>query len=163
MARIVSLSEIDPKLRQHLGSVLRSCDEAIMLPQASRSPESGSLKNVVLRLNGEEEGLSSEIFSPNWFMGVSLVPVPNEKAEQLLSSTAKRRLMLRKLAESIKSEMADSQLQVGPDIECDEQDRDVKPWTEGFDAPGCCAGLYSAMQSREPESSKSIVAATLKN
>eukprot|EP00966_Prymnesium_polylepis_P196256 4548389-Prymnesium_polylepis.1 len=88
-------------------------------------------------------------------MGVSLVPVPNEKAEMLLSSSAKRRNMLRKLAESIKSEMADSQLQVGPDIECDEHDRDIKHWIEGFDAPGCCAGLYSALQSREPESSKS--------
>ena len=155
MARIVSLSEIDPKLRQHLLSLLRSCDEAIVLPQSSRSTESGSLKNVVLRLNGEEGGLSSEVFSPNWFMGVSLVPVPNEKAEMLLSSSAKRRNMLRKLADSIKSEMADSQLQVGPDIECDEHDRDIKHWIEGFDAPGCCAGLYSALQSREPESSMS--------
>eukprot|EP00966_Prymnesium_polylepis_P233870 5409586-Prymnesium_polylepis.2 len=88
-------------------------------------------------------------------MGVSLVPVPNEKAELLLSSTAKRKLMLKKLADSIESEMADAQLQVGPDIECDEQDRDVKPWTEGFDAPGRFAGLYSALQSREPEATKS--------
>eukprot|EP00966_Prymnesium_polylepis_P203653 4718203-Prymnesium_polylepis.1 len=154
MAKIVSLSEIDPKLRQNLSSLLRVCDEAVVLPQAARSTESGSFKNVVLRLNGAEGGLSTEIFSPNWFVGVSLVPVPNDKAEALISSATKRKSILQKLAAAIPSEMADSQLQVGPEVECDDQDRDLHPWVAGFDSPGCCAGLYSALQNREPELSK---------
>ncbi len=155
MARIVSLSEIDPKFRQSLSAVLRACDEAVVLPQAARSTESGSFKNVVMRLSGAEGGICTDVFSPNWFVGVSLVAVPNDKAEALLSSPTKRKAMLQKLAAAIPSEMADSQLQVGPEMECDDQDRDLNQWVAGFDSPGCCAGLYSALQNREPELSKS--------
>lgn len=147
----MSLSEIDHKLRHHIATLLRVCDEAVVLPQAAHSVETGALKNVVVRMDGEMGGVSSDVFSPNWFMGVSLVPVPNERAESLLSSPTKRKSMLKKLAEVIPSEMADSQLQVGPDLESDDQDRDVRTWTAGFDSPGCCAGLYSAMQSRDPD------------
>ena len=152
MARIISLDEVDSKLRNHLLATLRVSDEAVVLPQAHRSPESKAVKNVVMRLSGPEEGLNPEVFSPNWFAGVSLVQIPNEKAESITNSSSKRASMLAALVAAIPSEMQDSQLQVGPDIEGDEQDRDTKDWVAGFDSPGCCVGLYSAMQSRSPDS-----------
>jgi hypothetical protein len=151
MARIVALDEVDPKIRQHLGNVLRVQDEAVVLPQSHRSSESGSVKNVVMRLSGSEPGLTEETFSANWFAGVSIVPIPNEKAEALLSDNLKRNALLKALAAAIPSEMNDSQLQVGPGLDGDDQDRDTESWHAGLDGPGCCVGLYSAMQSRAPE------------
>eukprot|EP00966_Prymnesium_polylepis_P076134 1764787-Prymnesium_polylepis.2 len=65
MARIVALDDLDLKLRQHLGNVLRLVDEAVVLPQSHRSSESGSVKNVVMRLSGSEPGIVEETFSPN--------------------------------------------------------------------------------------------------
>lgn len=151
MARIVALDEIDPKLRNHLSSILRVVDEAVVLPQSQRSPDSGSIKNVVCRLNGAEPYVSTDIFSPNWFCGVSVVEIPNEKAEPLLSNEGRRRALLNTLSRAIPSEMQDSQLQVGPSLDGDDQDRDIEKWTAGFDSPGSCCGLYSALQSRAPE------------
>ena len=151
MARIVALDEIDPRLRNHLNSILRVVDEAVVLPQSQRSPDSGSIKNVVCRLNGSEPNVSVDIFSPNWFCGVSVVEIQNEKAEPLLSDEGRRSSLLNALSEAIPSEMQDSQLQVGPDLDGDEQDRDIDKWTAGFDGPGSCCGLYSALQSRAPE------------
>lgn len=154
MARLIAIDghDLDPKLRSFLGSSLRMCDEAIVLPPASRSSDSGAVKGVVMRLHGSAtEPLSPEIFSANWFCGVSMIRVPNEKAELLLASDAKRTQMLKKLVAAIPSEMQDSDVQVGPDLDGDEFDRDTKTWSYGFDGPGCCVGLYSALQSRAPE------------
>ena len=53
--------------------------------------------------------------------------------------------------DAIPSEMEGSDVQVGPELDGDEQDRDRAPWIAGFDSPGCCVGLYSAQQSRAPE------------
>jgi len=150
MARIVALDDLDLKLRQHLGNVLRLVDEAVVLPQSHRSSESGSVKNVVMRLSGSEPGIVEETFSPNWFAGMSIIKIPNEKAEALLSDEHKRRGSLKALADAIPSEMKDSQLEVGPELDGDEQDRDTKSWQAGLDGPGCCVGLYSAIQSRAP-------------
>eukprot|EP00966_Prymnesium_polylepis_P075379 1748406-Prymnesium_polylepis.1 len=104
-----------------------------------------------MRLSGSEPGITEETFSPNWFAGVSMVPIPNEKAEALLSDDHKRRGILKALSDAIPSEMKDSQLQVGPELDGDDQDRDTKSWQAGLDGPGCCVGLYSAAQSRAPE------------
>lgn len=151
MARVASLDEVDAKLRSHIASLLRASDEAIILPSASRSSESGSVKNVVVRLGGEEEGVHADLFSPSWFSGVSLMQVSTEKAEALLGNKAKRGEALRKLAEMTPSEMADANLQCGPELDCDERERDVTGWIPGFDSPSCCVGLYSATQKRCPE------------
>lgn len=163
MARIVSLDDVDQKLRQHLMSCLRVTDEAVVLPQAHRSPESRSVKNVVMRLSGSDDNLNPEIFAPAWFNGVSLVQIPNDKAENILSTPAKRAEMMRKLVDAIPSEMQNSQLQVGPEIECDENDRDTTPWIAGFDGPSCCCGLYSALQSRSPDSAQTGMSRTHKS
>lgn len=152
MARCIALNgdEVDSKLRTFIGNTLRVCDEAVVLPSASRSSESGAMKNVVVHLNGENDGLSHEVFSSNWFAGVSMIRVPNEKAELLLGHEAKRLVSLKALVAAVPSEMQDSDVQVGPELDGDELNRDTKPWTYGFDGPGCCVGLYSALQSRPP-------------
>lgn len=146
------MDDVDAKLRSQLLAQLRVSDEAVVLPQAHVSAESKTLKNVVMRLCGSEAGPQPELFSASWFCGVSLVQVPKEKAALLLSDGRARQSALAKLREVVPSEMADSQLQVGPDISCDEQDRDCDNWVAGFDGPNCCVGLYSATQSRAPDS-----------
>ena len=153
MARIVSLEDVDPKLRHALGSVLRLTDSAVVLPQAHRSIESGAFKNIVIRINGVEPNISPEVFSSNWFCGVSAVKIPNDKAESILSSKTKAALM-EKLKLAVPSEMVSSDVQVGPALEGDERDRDTAAWVAGFDSPGCCVGVYSALQSRSPDSAQ---------
>lgn len=151
MARILSLEECPTKLRNELQSSLRVCDEAVVLPAASRSSESGAFKNVVFRLSGTDAELDPDVFSPAWFAGVSAVVVPTEAAERLLHEPARRAAALQKLKDKIPSEMADSDLQVGPELDGDDDDRDKQGWVAGFDSGSCCVGLYSARQSRAPE------------
>jgi len=151
MARVLGLEDVGHKLRGDLQCALRVCDEVVVLPCAGRSEESGAFKNVVFRLSGTDAELNPEIFSPNWFGGVSAVVVPSDVAEQLLRNPAKRQAALAKLKDRISSEMADSEVQVGPELDGDDSDRDKKGWVAGFDAPSCCVGLYSARQSRAPE------------
>ena len=154
MARIVSLEDVDPKLRHALGSALRLTDSAVVLPQAHRSVESGAFKNIVMRINGVEPSLSAEVFSSNWFSGVSAVKISKDKAELILSPKH-RASLLEKLKKAVPSEMESSEIQVGPGIEGDERDRDKAEWVAGFDSPSCCVGVYSALQSRCPNSAKS--------
>jgi len=151
MARLLGLEEIAPSLKHALGSVLRLCDEATVLPSAGRSAETGAFKNVAMKLSGTDAGLSPDLFSAQWFSGVSLVSVPREVAEPLLRDPAKRAAALKRLVAAIPSEMADAELQVGPELDGDESDRDKAAWTAGFDGPSCTVGLFSARQSRAPE------------
>lgn len=151
MTRLLGLEEVDAKLRAAITNVLRVSDEATALPSASRSVESGAFKNVVMRLSGIEPDLNPELFSANWFAGASVVAVPAAVAEPLLRDASRRASVLRQLSEKIASEMADSELQVGPELEADGTDVDVKTWRHGFDGPGCSVGLYSGLQSRSPD------------
>ena len=152
MAKLVSLEEITHGMRSSLLSTLRMSDEATVLPQAQRSSESGAFKNVVMRIGGSEPDVNPDAFSAAWFTGVSMVVVPKEVAEPLLRDPAKKAAALRRLAAAIPSELADSQIQVGPELECDESDRDLGGWIQGFDTASSCVGLYAAQQSRAPES-----------
>lgn len=156
MARVYGLDEeqCTSSLRQQLQNSLRLYDECVVLPQAHRSEESGGFKNVALRLSATESDLSPEIFSGAWFSGVSAAMVPSEIAEALLKNPSKRAAALKRLAAAIPSEMSGADITVGPDLDGDEHDRDVRPWTPGFDGPGCCVGLYSAQQSKSPEIGK---------
>ena len=150
MARVVALDELDHSLKLRIVNSLRLGDEAVVLPQAQHSPESGILKNVIMRLSGDMGELNPDIFSPSWFAGVSVIRFPTDLAEELLQNDAKRLEMIKKLSDAIPSEMHDIQLQVGPPLDGDEQDRDLNEWQAGFDGPGCCVGLYSAVQNRPP-------------
>ena len=151
MARILGLEDVGHKLRSELQSTLRVCDEAVVLPAAGRSAESGAFKNVVFRLSGVDGEMNPDVFSPSWFAGVSAVVVPTDVAEHLLRDPSKRAAALQKLREKIPSEMADSDLEVGPALDGDTDDRDKEGWLAGFDMGSCCVGLYSARQSRAPE------------
>jgi hypothetical protein len=152
MARVLGLDGdyIPPELRTALVDHLRLFDEGIILPGAQRSPESGGVKNVVMRLNGTEHDLRADVFTPNWFMGVSAVQVGTQEAEALLSDPARRCAALRALAEAIPSEMASSEVQVGPELDGEATDADSNPWQFGFDSPSCCVGLYAAEETRAP-------------
>lgn len=155
MARLLGLEEISTSLKHALGSVLRLCDEATVLPSASRSSETGAFKNVAMKLSGSDAGVSPDVFSPAWFSGVTLVSVPAEVAEPLLRDPAKRAAALKRLVAAIPSEMADAEVQVGPELDGDESDRDKAGWVAGFDGPSCTVGLFSARQSRAPETGMS--------
>ena len=152
MAMIRGLDEeSSAAVKGQLSQVLRVYDDATILPQGHKSTESGGFKNVAIKLDGDEHELMADIFSPNWWAGVSVVEVPAAVAEPLLRDPRRRSEVLRKLVEAIPSEMEGSDVQVGPELYGDEHDRDVEPWTCGFDSPGCCVGLYSAQQSRSPD------------
>jgi hypothetical protein len=154
MAHIMGLDEEEAMhVKPALSTCLRVYDDATILPQGYRSMESNAFKNVVMRLDGHEPNLMADAFSPNWFAGVSVMAVPNDIAETLLRDSRKRADALAKLVAAIPSEMEGAGVDVGPDLDGDEHDRDTKPWVAGFDSPGCCVGLYSAQQSRAPEAS----------
>jgi hypothetical protein len=146
MAHISALDEVDPKLRSYLLSTLRVQDEAVLLPRASRSVESFALKNVVLRLSGDEGGLDHGLFSSNWFAGVTVLALPRERTEALLRG-GQRAKTLEVLAKT-PSEMTSPDLQVGPELDCDQDGKDLKEWTSGFDGVGSCLGIYSAIQTK---------------
>lgn len=152
MARVLAVNdyEVPQSLRSALLSQLRVYDDVRVLPGAHRSPESGAFKNVTMRLSGTEPGLSGELFSQNWFTGVSVIELPGEIAQPLLKDPRKRAAALQKLAAAVPSELADASVEVGPALEGDDNDRDTKAWLAGFDSPSCCVGLYSAQQTKAP-------------
>ena len=114
MARVLGLEEVDASLRSAVAQSLRLSDEAIVLPSASRSDESGSFKNVVFKLRGDEADLNPSVFECSLFCGLSAVAVDEASAKRIL---ANRNEYATKLAESIPSELADAELAVGPALD----------------------------------------------
>jgi len=151
MARILSLDECPVSLRNHLVRSLRSLDEAVLLPQAERRDDTGVYKNICFRLSGNEPNVPISVFNPSWFSGVSAVKVTGAFVGRILGDPAVRAAALAKLREAIPSEMANSELQVGPNLDCDDSDRDKSEWVAGFDGPGCFVGLFSAEHSSAPD------------
>ena len=156
MARVFALDEehCDADLRSSLQTSLRVYDECVALPQAHKSVESGAFKNVVLNLNGAERELNPDVFSINWFAGVSGIEIPVSQAEEILNDPIKKQAALEALAAAIPSEMAEQAVCIGPELECTKDDRDLQDWICGFDSPGCCVGLYSASHSKSPDSTR---------
>ena len=153
MAHIMGLDEEEAaSVKPALSAVLRVYDDATILPQGHRSMESNAFKNVAMHIDGNEPQLMADAFSPNWFSGVSVLQVPAGVAEPLMRDPRKRAEALLKLVAAIPSEMEGADVQVGPELDGDEHDRDTKAWVAGFDSPSCCVGLYSAQQSRSPDS-----------
>ena len=147
MARVLGLEEVDTALRSAVSTALRLCDEAIVLPSASRSDESGSFKNVVFKLRGDEGNLPAGLFECSLFTGLSAVPVDEADAKRIL---ADRTGSAERLAAAIPSELADAELAVGPALDGDAQDRDAKAWVCGLDGPSSFVGLFSAEQLKPP-------------
>ena len=153
MARVLGIEgdNVAAELRSSIVDKLRVYDEALILPAAHQSAESGAFKNVVMRLAGHERELRTDVFHPSWFTGVSAIPFPNDIAERLLADPEKRKRALNALVEAIPSEMASSDVQVGPELDGDHTGADAKPWQFGFDSPSCCVGLYAAQQACAPQ------------
>jgi len=147
MARVLGLEDVATELRSAVSSSLRLMDEAIVLPSASRSDESGSFKNVVFKLRGDEAELNPGVFECQLFTGLSAVAVDAADAKRIL---ADRKGSADRLAEAIPSELADAELAVGPALDGDAQDRDAKPWQCGLDGPSSFVGLFSAEQLKPP-------------
>jgi hypothetical protein len=154
MARILSLDDCPVSLRNHLVRSLRSLDEAVLLPQAERRDDTGTFKNIVFRLAGNEADVPISIFNPSWFSGVSAVKVSGSFVNKILNDPAARAAALARLKDAIPSETADSSLHVGPALDCDETDHDKTEWTAGFDSPSCFVGLFSADHSTAPDPTK---------
>lgn len=151
MARILSLDECPVSLRNHLVCCLRSLDEAVLLPQAERRDDTGVYKNIVFRLSGNDPHVPVSIFNPSWYTGVSAIKVSGAFVDRILRDPAVRKAALDKMRAAIPSEMADSELQVGPALDCDDSDRDKDAWVAGFDGPGCFVGLFCAEHSSAPD------------
>lgn len=159
MARLLTIDNVTVALRNALLAALRPGDEAILLPQADQSIESGVFKNVVFQLDGQASGLSSSVFSPDWFCGVSLLKIrPNDvpTVQKIVDDPAQRCAFFKELRE-FQSELFDSSVEVGPPLACDENDRDLEnsTWHAGFDSSASFVGLFSAEHSKIPEGGSS--------
>ena len=151
MAKILALEDCDITLRNSILRTLRETDEAVLLPQSERSIESTHFKNTVFTLSANTTGLNTDIFSPDWFTGVTCVQLDDRDVEPLLNNPKRRADALKKLATTIPSEVASSDVTVGPQLDADVNDRDVSDWVAGFDGPSCCVGLYVSEHSRPPD------------
>jgi hypothetical protein len=156
MARLLTLDACSVSLRNALLQSLRACDEAILLPQASKSPESQSFKNVVFRLDGASDSVDPSIFSPAWFTGVSMIRLGESDSrlvDELLSTPESRRRALNRMRSAVRSQVADPSVVVGPPLDCDadERDREGEQWIAGFDSASCFVGIFSAEHSKVPE------------
>ena len=157
MARIVGLQEISDTLRKRISQGTRPSDEALVLPGAYVSPESDLPKNVAFKLDGKATQLSPAIFSDQLFTGVSIVSLDAKQVQRLLTMRKlDAKQQLRALADAIPSEMSDPDLTVGPDLDGDSRDRDIKDWQCGFDSQSSCAGLYTAVESACPVKVKPV-------
>jgi len=151
MARIFAVDDVPKVLKDSLAKALRPEDEAVMLPSADLDTTSGKYENIVFRFDGTEKDVPHTVFSPAWGTGVSAIKVHGVWVDRILADPQHRQKCLAKLRELIDSQTADPDTVVGPHLDGDENDRDLKEWTAGFDGPACFVGLYSAEHSCAPE------------
>ena len=151
MARLLAVDECTVGLRNHLLRSLRSLDEAVLLPQAERGEDTGQYKNVVFRLAGAEPHVPIDILRSDWWSGVSAVKLDTAKVRRIIDDPEARAAALARVREAIPSEMADTSITVGPELDCDENDRDKRDWVAGFDSPSCFVGLFLAEHSCAPD------------
>ena len=151
MARIFAIDDVPKLLKDSLGRALRPEDEAVLLPSADLDATSGKYENVVFRFDGTEKDVPHTVFSPAWGSGVSAIKVSGVWVDRILADSQHRQKCLGKLREVVESQTHNPDLNVGPHLDGDENDRDLGEWTAGFDGPACFVGLYSAEHSCAPE------------
>lgn len=131
-------SQVNEYIRTHCDNV-----NTILCPASFVSPESGQLRNCLMTFPKSEENqdLSVQLFSENWCHGISCLEIDNKAATTLLK---KPQGLLRLLRKSIHSYTVDADGELGPYLDCDEDDRDLQQndWVAGLDSAGACAGLY---------------------
>ncbi len=150
MARIFAIDDVPKALKDSLAKALRPEDEAVLLPSADLDATSGKYENVVFRFDGTERDVPHTVFSPAWGSGVSAIKVSGTWVDRILSDPAWRQACLKKLRLLIESQTHSPDLNVGPHLDGDDNDRDLSEWTAGFDGPACFVGLYSAEHSCAP-------------
>lgn len=136
-------------LKRHLMNTLRAGDEAVLLPGCALSCESGEIKRVCILLDGKLPNVPASLFSKNWYSGISIVRVSSASPLSFLSNVSERKAVLTKLAGAVRSEVHDPDFSAGADLSS-ENGSDLAEWHAGFDGPGCCVGLYSALHSTKP-------------
>ena len=124
MARIMSLDACPPALKVHLQKSIRTLDEVVLLPCASRCDASGTYKNVTFKLDARERDVPVQIFSPEWGAGTSAIRVDGAWVNKLIGDPTARHKAMKILKDAIPSECFDSSLQVGPTLDGDESRRD---------------------------------------
>ena len=155
MPNIYTVEETtDPILNSSILAAIRANDEAILLPGAGKSKESGAYKNTVFRLDGQTPNIPYQVFGEDWSHGVSLIRIPTSAVHGLIATPQKRKVALRKLSDAIPNELVDRDIEVGPHL-VSSNDRDTMPWSAGFDSGGCSCGLYMALE-RAPPTNGSI-------
>ena len=152
MARLLTIDSCAVVLRNALLAILRNEDEGLLLPQANQSIETNFFKNIVFRLDGQAPNVNPAIFSADLFSGVSCVQLKNIdalKIEAILEDPDRRRQLLAALVDGIPSEVFDPDLHVGPQLECDDLERDVEgsEWQFGLDGTSSFVGVFSAEHS----------------
>ena len=150
MARIFAVDDVPKLLKDSVAKALRPEDEAVMLPSADLDPTSGKYENIVFRFDSSEKDVPHTVFSPAWGSGVSAIKVHGVWVDRILADPQHRQACLKKLRTLIDSQTADPDLNVGPHLDGDENDRDLSEWKAGFDGPACFVGLYSAEHSCAP-------------
>tara|TARA_B110000046_G_scaffold115569_1_gene122628 strand:- start:2681 stop:4087 length:1407 start_codon:yes stop_codon:yes gene_type:complete len=123
---------------------IRPCDEAVLHPGASYSDASLTFKNVAFKLSGSEAMVPINVFSADWCHGVSGILLDSTVVQRLLSKgVAQINSALQKTADTISNDLVDRDLLVGPQLEC-KDNRDLAPWSCGFDSSACGVGIYSS-------------------
>jgi len=151
MARIFAIDDVPKALKDSLLKALRPEDEAVLLPSADLDATSGKYENIVFRFDATTKDVPTTAFSPAWGAGVSAIKVSGTWVDRILADPKHRHLCLQKLREVVESQTHNPDLNVGPHLDGDENDRDMAEWTSGFDAPACFVGLYSAEHSCAPD------------
>ena len=135
------------ELHAHVIDILRTCDEGILLPGATRASDKGWFSNAIFSINGGE-ARPPGFFKPDWGHGIAVARVTAESAERLLSSDASRKAALAALANKIRNEVCGDD-SVGPRLGASDVLDDASDnWTAGFDSTACSCGLYSASEQK---------------
>lgn len=151
MARIFAIDDVPKALKDSLLKALRPEDEAVLLPSAGLDATSGKYENIVFRFDATAKDVPTTAFSSSWGAGVSCIKVSGAWVDKILSDQSHRHKCLQKLREVVESQTHDPDLNAGPHLNGDENDRDMAEWTAGFDGPACFVGLYSAEHSCAPD------------
>ena len=151
MARIFAIDDVPKALKDSLLKALRPEDEAVLLPSAGLDATSGKYENIVFRFDATAKDVPTTAFSSSWGAGVSCIKVSGAWVDKILSDQSHRHKCLQKLREVVESQTHDPDLNAGPHLNGDDNDRDMAEWTAGFDGPACFVGLYSAEHSCAPD------------
>ena len=163
--KVASHAELDEHDDEILAALnrceVRETDTVVLLHRVSAPPESFTLKNLVVKMDGAQSHFPVMVCSSSWCHGISSVRLATDQVEAMLARQANdrgtagagRAELLRKL-QAIPNEVggagADSGLSVGPRLAADASGRDLEAdWTAGLDTRNSVVGLYTREEERQ--------------